>query len=131
MSKQSFLIRLPFPPAILNPNKRAHWAALARAKREYRKTCHHEALAQGVRRVTASHVHVHLDFHPPDNRARDDDNMVAAFKSGRDGLADCLCVDDARWMTSHTVTRDRGNCVLVTIALDPAAVTLPVKGVAT
>lgn len=120
-------IRLPFPPAILSPNKRSHWAPVSKAKRSYRAACHQEALAQGVRRTEAQHIHVHLDFHPPDNRRRDDDNMVAAFKAGRDGLADCLGLDDAKWTTSHTVTRDRGNCVIATISIDPAEVVLPIE----
>jgi crossover junction endodeoxyribonuclease RusA len=36
-----------------------------------------------------------LTFCPPDRRRRDDDNLVAAFKSGRDGLAEALGIDDA------------------------------------
>ena len=36
-------------------------------------------------------VHLWVDFYPPDKRRRDDDNVIAAFKAGRDGLADA-CV---------------------------------------
>lgn len=39
-------------------------------------------------------LHLFIDFIPPDKRRRDDDNCFAAFKSGRDGLAQALGVDD-------------------------------------
>lgn len=38
-----------------------------------------------------------LDFVPPDRRHRDDDNLVASFKAGRDGIAMALGIDDKRF----------------------------------
>lgn len=37
-----------------------------------------------------------LTFCPPDRRKRDDDNLVAAFKAGRDGIAQAMGIDDHR-----------------------------------
>jgi Holliday junction resolvase RusA-like endonuclease len=46
-----------------------------------------------------------VTFYPPDRRRRDDDNMIASFKSARDGLADALGVDD-RCFAPHYVFAD-------------------------
>lgn len=43
-------------------------------------------------------IHLWLDFYPPNRQRRDDDNLMAAFKAGRDGLADALGLDDARFV---------------------------------
>jgi len=51
-------------------------------------------------------IHVFLDFHPPNRRARDDDNIIAAFKAGRDGLADALKIDDCHFRTHPFLQRD-------------------------
>jgi len=87
-------ITIPWPPKTLNPNARQHFMALARAKRSYRATCDwttREAKAKldgdGPWRVT-------LTFHPPDRRSYDHDNLVARMKSGLDGIASALGVDD-------------------------------------
>jgi len=36
-------------------------------------------------------------FCPPDKRARDLDNVLAAMKAGNDGLVDAMGIDDSRW----------------------------------
>jgi len=51
-------------------------------------------------------IHVFLDFCPPNRRARDDDNVIAAFKAGRDGLADALKIDDCHFRTHPFLKRD-------------------------
>jgi crossover junction endodeoxyribonuclease RusA len=72
-----------------------HWAAKSRAAKRYRWECRCEALRQRVRSYRPSDkVRVQLTFAPPDARRRDDDNMLASFKSGRDGLADAMGIDD-------------------------------------
>lgn len=92
---------LPWPPRALSPNSRPpHWSVLAKAKRAYRQACHLEAMAAGWRKGTFApddRLHVRLVFVPPDRRRRDLDNLIAAMKSGLDGLADALGVDDSRW----------------------------------
>lgn len=42
-------------------------------------------------------IALRFDFHPPDKRRRDLDNMLASIKAGVDGIADALGVDDQRF----------------------------------
>lgn len=96
-------LTLPWPPAELSPNARhAHWASLARAKKRFRAACAWTARSQGAARLAGppEALAVHLRFVPPDRRRRDLDNCIAAMKSGLDGLADVLGVDDNRWTLS-------------------------------
>lgn len=88
---------LPWPPSVLSPNKRAHWAAKSKAAKAYRAECAWLTKAAGLRVDWDGFVHVWITFYPPDRRHRDDDNLIAAFKSGRDGLADAIGVDDKRF----------------------------------
>jgi crossover junction endodeoxyribonuclease RusA len=43
-------------------------------------------------------LHLTITFHPPDKRKRDIDNMLASIKSGLDGIADAIEVDDYNWV---------------------------------
>ena len=82
-------VTLPWPPKDLNPNVRLHWSKKAKAAAMYRNACHALTLEAGLRGIPwEGDVHVWIDFYPPDKRHRDDDNMIAAFKSGRDGVAE-------------------------------------------
>ncbi len=65
-------------------------------------------------------VHLWVDFYPPDKRARDQDNMLAAFKAGFDGLADALKVNDKRFRLHPYVKDEIGGMVRVTITDGPA-----------
>lgn len=85
---------LPWPPSVLNPNVRSHWRKHASAKKAYRLACAMTARSQGGRCLTAGKLAVGLVFVPPDRRYRDVDNLISAMKSGLDGLADALGVDD-------------------------------------
>ena len=58
-------------------------------------------------------VHLWVDFYPPDKRRRDDDNVIAAFKAGRDGLADALRIDDSRFRLHPYLQTKPGGFVLV------------------
>jgi len=40
-----------------------------------------------------------LEFLPPNRSRRDDDNLLAAFKAGRDGLADAMGIDDSLFVS--------------------------------
>ena len=42
-----------------------------------------------------------VEFYPPDRRHRDDDGMVGAIKSARDGIADGLNVNDRRFRATY------------------------------
>jgi len=57
-----------------------------------------------------------IEFAPPDRRSRDDDNLIASFKSGRDGIAEALGIDDARFHTKHSFSAPiKGGAVCVRI----------------
>lgn len=110
-------VTLPWPPAALSPNARAHWATKSRAAKAYRHAC--ATLARAARLpvpVAAGRLHVVLEFVPPDRRARDRDNMLAAMKSGLDGLADALGVDDRRFDLTIRVADEIGGMVRVSIS---------------
>ena len=111
---KQYLIKLPWPPAILSPNARGHWAAKAKAAKKYRGDACYLAQAMGCRALDASGLSVAIYFHPPDNRRRDTDNMLSSVKSGLDGIADATGVDDSRW--SYGMSRGdpvKGGAVLV------------------
>lgn len=100
---------LPWPPRVLSPNARTHWAAKSKAAKAYRNACRVLAHEAGLRGVEwEGTVHLWITFLAPDRRHRDDDNPIAAFKSGRDGLADALGIDDKRfrihpWLSDEVV----------------------------
>jgi len=115
----TFEVGLPWPDKALSPNARQHWASLARAKKAYRARCRAIGGQSGVGLVSgsASAVAVHLAFFAPDRRARDWDNLVASMKSGLDGLADAMGVDDSRWRLSFELDPEPvpGGVVAVSI----------------
>ncbi|MCI1193531.1 endonuclease [Calidifontimicrobium sp. SYSU G02091] len=108
-------IVLPWPPAALSPNGRLHWAAKARAAGTYRRACRAQALEQGALRIEADRLHVALTFVPPDRRHYDLDNLLARMKSGLDGLASVLGVDDSRWSLSIERAQPPGGYVQVVV----------------
>ena len=109
------MIELPWPPKELNPNARTHWARKSRAAKGYRSDCHLLTLASGVV-APEGEVLLDITFCPPDRRRRDDDNCLAAFKSGRDGVADALGIDDNRFVTTLRMGEPvKGGMVLVRI----------------
>lgn len=133
---ERFEVALPWPLKALNPNSRGHWSKKARAAEIYRYTCKVYA-KQALQKAgydlqplkdlvdAGQQIHVHLDFYPPNRRARDDDNVVAAFKSGRDGLADALGIDDCHFRTHPFLHRDEvvldGEVRVVVTAEGPEA----------
>lgn len=86
------IIQLPYPPGILNPNDRSHWAKKNRVARDYKKACaallnRHKPLLKGKSRfvITAA---------PPDGRRRDIDNFIASTKAMLDVVSQFSGVDD-------------------------------------
>ena len=110
------VVTLPWPPADLSPNARVHWASLHSAKRRYREVCAWQARHQGVRPVKADALHLTLTFHAPTKQAYDLDNALARMKSGLDGLADVLGVDDSRWSLTIAKADTIGGFVRVEVA---------------
>lgn len=112
-------VTLPWPPSTLSPNARhAHPSIKWKAVRAYRSACKTLAEACGVVAPDSQKIALWIEFVPPDRRHRDDDNMVASFKAGRDGLADALGVDDKRFVCRHTVADEVGGMVRVSITAE-------------
>ena len=109
-------LTLPWPPADLSPNARQHWSKLARAKKAYRTACAWTAKEQGAKRIEAERLHLSITFVPPNRRAHDLDNCLARMKSGLDGLADVLGVDDKRWSLTISKSDEVGGLVRVEVA---------------
>jgi crossover junction endodeoxyribonuclease RusA len=108
--------QLPWPPTVLSPNRRVHWATLARAKRVYRKDCYWTAWAQGAVKLDAEALHLTITFYAPTRRDFDLDNALARIKSGLDGLADVLGVDDSRWSLTIRKGETTGGFVRVEVS---------------
>lgn len=108
-------ITIPWPPKELSPNARLHWRVLALAKKAYRAECARQALVQGLQPIKAERVHVSLLFVPPNRRAHDLDNCLARLKSGLDGLADVLGVDDKHWTLTIAKADEIGGFVRILI----------------
>lgn len=114
-------LELPFPPASLNPNNKSgrHWAETNAVKVSYRQTCW-ALTAQAARGYVAPEgdVALKLTFVQPPNRHRSDaDNLLAAMKSGLDGVAAALKIDDSRF-EPVTISRRHGKpgAVIVEVA---------------
>lgn len=112
---------LPWPPAELNPNKRLHWSVKRKHVKAYREACYLLAKEARLRVPTDGRIALWLDFFPPNMRRFDDDNLVAAFKAGRDGLADALGIDDRRFVVIPFVQTKThpGGCVTVRLTNMP------------
>lgn len=118
----SLELELPWPSNKLSPNARhAHWGGLRRAQKQYRDACYLTACA-GVQkpwRGVPEHgpLLVTLVFVPPARHAYDADNLVARLKSGLDGLAKAMRVDDVRFRLAQPTIADprRPGCVRVRV----------------
>lgn len=115
MSNPIITLTLPWPPKELSPNARLHWAQLAKAKKDYRAACGWTAKEQGAGRIATEKLHLALTFHAPTRRAFDLDNALARMKSGLDGLADVLGVDDKHWSLSIARSEEIGGFVKVEV----------------
>lgn len=91
------MITLPWPPKELSPNARVHFRAKAAAVKAYRETAYWAASANPLAMPATGGIALRFDFHPPDKRRRDLDNMLASIKAGVDGIADAHEVDDQRF----------------------------------
>lgn len=112
-------ITFPWPPKDLSPNARIHWARKAKAAKSYKTACWALTLAAGVSIDWDGEVHLWLTFLPPDRRSRDDDNLIASFKNGRDGLAQALGIDDKRFRLHPWVSDQVGGKVVAVLTKGP------------
>jgi crossover junction endodeoxyribonuclease RusA len=115
-------VTFPWPPSVLSPNVRAHWSKKSKAAKSLRRVCHLLTLEAGIRGVPwDGDIHLFVDYYPPDRRARDQDNMIAASKALFDGLADALSVNDKRFRLHPYVKEEIGGMVKVKICEGPTA----------
>jgi len=91
------IIKLPWPPKELSQNARIHWAKRAKAVKAYRQECFLITKSLWFKIDWEGPIHLFIDFFPPDRRRYDDDGISGRFKTGRDGIADALGVDDNRF----------------------------------
>lgn len=97
-------IVLPLPPRELSPNyKHLNSAVKWRYVRHYREACgwdtKYQMQEQGLSPIWQSPIVMKLSFHYRLRRERDEDNLLASFKAGIDGMVDAkLLPDDS---TSH------------------------------
>jgi crossover junction endodeoxyribonuclease RusA len=110
---------LGWPPSELSPNKRLHWAKVSKFKAAYREACWAVTLEQAgtARTDIGGDLHLILEFVPPDRRSYDRDNLVARMKSGLDGVADALKINDKQFttLTARVDARQVGGFVRVRI----------------
>ena len=116
-------IRLPYPDRALNPNVRRVWQASLKPKKEAREVGYWAAVESsnyGAVRKWSNQYDSKTDFdwskplrlriaiHPPDNRRRDLDNIVAALKPYQDGVMDYIGLDDS--LITHKEVVMRRSC---------------------
>lgn len=89
------IAQFPWPPRILSPNSRGHWAVKAQAFKAAKALAFY-ATKESKHPVALRFI---LVFCPPDYRRRDADNLIASCKAYLDGMAAAWGVDDSlfRW----------------------------------
>ena len=111
MSSLGLSFSLPFPLSALSPNSRVHRTVVGKEKAIYRHKARIEAKQARIRRdISKPDIKAHIEscggklpititFCP--RRAMDDDNIIASFKAGRDGIADSLEIDDIIFVPTY------------------------------
>ena len=90
-------IILPWPAPCLWPNSRVDRRKSSGVRSAYRADGAKAAWAAGFRRLPWDRAHLRITFCAPTKTRRDLDNMLAAIKSGLDGVSDAIGIDDSRW----------------------------------
>lgn len=120
-------VELSWPSKILQPNTKTHWAKKHRAGQIHKHEAYYaatHAYLEWFNRLRIepyfmpdSPVDVHVVFYPPDNRRRDEDNMLASLKHQLDGIAEAIGVNDRWFRLSHEVAlRVKGGKVIVILS---------------
>jgi crossover junction endodeoxyribonuclease RusA len=121
-------LEVDFPPRKLFPNKKAHWGTKHKVAKKYRNDCFvltKDAIRRGwIALPDSEKIGLHLIFTPPHQRSviPDDDNIESAFKSGRDGIAEALGVNDRRFVTTKTVLSRDPACKFGKVRVELTAV---------
>lgn len=115
------IVRLPFPPKELMPNraKGVHWAALSKVREKYRNDAYLLAKSTPSSDYGDGNIPVSIVFSTPDKRGRDLDNMLASIKHGLDGIAAALGLDDRRFkpLLVDSVLGEKPGCVIVAVGV--------------
>lgn len=119
------MITLDWPPRQLSPNARVHYRVkspitkgyLAHASNTTRVACHDHSLRDRIDPHSDDPITLEIEFHPPDARRRDLDNMLSSIKAGLDGIAEALGVNDQRFALRLTRGQPvKGGRVVVTLS---------------
>ena len=98
------------PDPDLNPNKRLHYMAVSRAKREARELIGWLSFEQGIPPVPIRKAHITVTFVSRDKRRRDVDNLFASMKPYIDGLvAVGVLLDDSATNVRYTIQYEHGS----------------------
>jgi crossover junction endodeoxyribonuclease RusA len=123
-------VSFPWPHRDLSPNARVNHFTLAKRKKAYRTGAGWEALQafnEAGRPIMVGALTAEITFHPPDNRRRDLDNMLASIKAAIDGIAEVIGCDDSKWR----MTIAKGDPVKfgrVVIRFVPSLVNVEIRG---
>lgn len=88
-------LTLPFPDSRLSPNSRRDRRWVTNLRQTARNTGFFQAKMAALEIPNHVPLHLFLTFCPPNNRRRDVDNLLSAFKSVLDGVFAALGVDDS------------------------------------
>ena len=105
---------LPWPPSKLMPNRKLHWATKAKVAKEYRNVCFNLTKEAHIDAPDGK-IELVITFCPPDKRRRDWDNCISAFKSGQDGFASAINVDDSHFLPTYKFTDEIKGWVKIQI----------------
>lgn len=110
------MITLPWPAKELSPNARVHFRTKAAATKAYREQAYWLAKKDPLTMPAEGGIALRFDFHPPDKRRRDLDNMLASIKAAVDGIADAHEVNDQRfgfWLSREAPVK--GGRIVVSV----------------
>jgi crossover junction endodeoxyribonuclease RusA len=118
---RSRTMRILFPwfPKELSPNARVFWRKKAAVAKTYRAAWFVLAASAKPQLISEPEVPLLVTFYPPDRRPRDLDNCIAGIKSGMDGLADALGINDKRFVPTYRMSDTRMGAVAVEIHVKP------------
>lgn len=85
----TYTITIPVPGRLLSPNHHGHWAAISRAKKQYREACRYLTLsAMGTDRPGWERATYTVEWYHHRKLFPDEDNASASLKAAFDGLQD-------------------------------------------
>lgn len=116
------MIELSWPVKALHPNARVHWAAKGRATKAARTEAYWatKKAAMMAPPMAAGSFPLIITFYPPDNRKRDHDGQISAFKAFQDGIADALGIDDNLFRPRYQFAEPVKNGRVTVIIGEPA-----------